>query len=71
MSEAPCITERELRSILLFFLGETQDRLEHLAAQPWTSDIRAKLAALGDQVRALSQELETRGASRRSSSAGP
>jgi hypothetical protein len=31
-----------------------------LAAEPWSPEIRAKLAALGDQVRALTQELESR-----------
>lgn len=51
------MTEGELRSILLFFLDETRDRLDDLAAQPWSPEIRAKLAALGDQVRALTQEL--------------
>ena len=64
------MTEGELRSVLLFFLGETRERLEHLAAQPWNPDIRAKLAALGDQVRALTQELEACSRSRRSSRPG-
>jgi hypothetical protein len=58
VSEVPPSTEGELRSILLFFLEETHERLQHLAAQPWNPEIRAKLAALSDQVRALKQALE-------------
>jgi hypothetical protein len=70
VSEAPSTTEDELRRILLFFLGETHERLEHLAAQPWNPEVRAKLAALGEQVRVLTQQLETLSRSRRLSKPG-